>query len=245
MVSTLKRQLNDEEKKEILNRFGRRCFANGHAIAETDQIQYDHIHAHALGGDSDLNNIAPMCSQHNREKGQLPLDDFRIKLQLDAFFTPAAKLTLRDLLAFLLREKRIEAFGRTVVITVTNKMVNIESSSGAFTHSCYTCPTTGWDYFYATLPISVLDSDDDTDDKVGLQPRYLIKEKVFSLFRHFQRHPVLQPSIGRVTESRIRLFDGQHKIAALLLNNREEFECKVYLNPLQLATLERGKRRRY
>ena len=34
MVSTLKRQLNDEEKKEILNRFGRRCFANGHAIAE-------------------------------------------------------------------------------------------------------------------------------------------------------------------------------------------------------------------
>jgi hypothetical protein len=27
------------------------------------------------------------------------------------------------------------------------------------------------------------------------------------------------------------LFDGQHKIAALLMNNRRVFECKIYLNP--------------
>lgn len=74
----------------------------------------------------------------------------------------------------------------------------------------------------------MLDSD---DDGIGLQPRYLIFDKVFELYRHFQQHPVLQPSVGRIVNERIRLFDGQHKIAALLWNGRNDFECKIYLSP--------------
>jgi len=81
------------------------------------------------------------------------------------------------------------------------------------------------------LDVDVIDSDDDEDHAAGLQPRYLIPEKVFDLYRHFQRHPVLQPSIGRTVNSRIRLFDGQHKVAALLWNGRRQFECKIYLTP--------------
>src|SRR4051794_12800863 len=107
MVSTLKRQLTDEEKAVIIQRLGRQCYANGHTIPDTEQLQFDHIRAHSHGGDSELNNIAPMCGQHNREKGQLSLGDFRIKLQLDEFFASGDKLTLRDLLAFLMKQKRI------------------------------------------------------------------------------------------------------------------------------------------
>ncbi|HEX9603847.1 MAG TPA: hypothetical protein VF973_08860 [Myxococcales bacterium] len=81
------------------------------------------------------------------------------------------------------------------------------------------------------MPISALDSDDDHDDTIGLQPRYLIFDKVFELYRHFQRHPVLLPSIGRVRNNKIVLFDGQHKIAGLLWTGRRDFECKVYLTP--------------
>jgi len=231
MVATLKRQLSEEEKTVILNRYGRCCFSNGHAIPDDDQVQFDHIHAHGLGGDSELNNIAPMCAQHNKEKGQLPIGDFRIKLQLNSFFAAADKPTLRDLLKFLVKEKRIGAFGHSTAYQAEGSIVKIDAPSGSFTHTLYKCPTTGWNYFYATLDVSILDSDDETDDKVGLQPRYLIQEKVFSLYRHFQGHPVLQPSIGRFVKSHIRLFDGQHKIAALLLNNRREFECKIYIDP--------------
>ncbi len=231
MVSTLKRQLNDEEKAIILARFGRRCYANGHLIPDGDQLQYDHIRAHGLGGDSELNNIAPMCAQHNRDKGQLSLEDFRIKLQLDQFFSSGDKLTLGDLLMFLLGQKKIKKFGESVAVTKNGHEVTIESTSGAVAHTLYICPTTGWHYFCATLDVSLIDSDDEADDTMGLQPRYLIKDKVFSLFRHFQGHPVLQPSIGRYTASHIRLFDGQHKAAALLMNNRHEFECKIYLDP--------------
>jgi hypothetical protein len=184
-----------------------------------------------LGGESDLNNIAPMCSQHNREKSQLSLGDFRIKLVLDGFFSTHDKPTLRHLLSFLKDDKKIKGFGSGVVITTENEGVKIDSASGAMQQRLYKCPITGWNYFYATLNVSLVDSDDETDENVGLQPRYLIKDKVFSLFRHFQRHPVLQPSIGRVAGSHIRLFDGQHKVAALLMNERNEFECKIYLDP--------------
>src|SRR6266850_8538467 len=118
MVATLKRQLTDDEKAIVLDRFGRHCYANGHAIPDGEQVQFDHIRAHGLGGDSELNNIAPMCARHNREKSQLSLGDFRIKLQLDEFFASGDKLTLRHLLAFLKQHKRIQEFGRSVSITV-------------------------------------------------------------------------------------------------------------------------------
>jgi len=172
MVATLKRQLSDEEKTVILSRYGRCCFSNGHAIPDDDQVQFDHIHAHGLGGDSELNNIAPMCAQHNKEKGQLPIGDFRIKLQLNSFFAAADKPTLRDFLKFLVKEKRIAAFGHSTAYQAEGSTVEIDAPSGSFTHTLYKCPTTGWHYFYATLDVSILDSDDETDDKVGLQPRY-------------------------------------------------------------------------
>lgn len=92
-------------------------------------------------------------------------------------------------------------------------------------------PLTHWKYFYGKLPVSILGSDDDNGQTYGLQPRYLMADKVFDLFRHFQDYPVLQPSIGRIENGKVLLFDGQHKIAALLWAGRRDFECKIYIDP--------------
>lgn len=231
MSITLKRQLTDAEKQQILRQYGRICFATGHAVADGDSLHFDHIRAFAEGGLSELSNIAPMCETHNKQKGQLPLEDFRVKLRLDEFFATGDALTLRDLLAFLRDRGEVLSFGASVVARAEDGRVTLDSASGKLMCDLYTCPTTGWQYFYAMIPVTLVDSDDDEDAKVGLQPRYLIPEKVFNLYRHFQRHPVLQPSIGRIRRERLVLFDGQHKIAALLWNNRREFECKIYLAP--------------
>jgi hypothetical protein len=230
MAVLLKRQLNDAEKTIILERYGRKCFANGHAIPEGEPLQFDHIHAFSTGGESELNNIAPMCAQHNKEKGALPLEDFRVKLRLDDFFRNGEKLTLKHLLQYLQKAKDLVAFAQPVAVSEIDGTAKIESASKVITSVLHQCPTTGWKYFYATLPVDLIDSDDDENHAMGLQPRYLIQDKVFKLFRHFQQHPVLQPSIGRLVESKIRLFDGQHKVAALLLNGRRNFECKIYLS---------------
>lgn len=231
MAITLKRQLDEGEKKTILERHGRICFASGHPIPDNETVQFDHIHAYANDGPSVLDNIAPMCEMHNKQKGTLPLEDFRVSLRLKEFFGQGDGLTLRHLLAYLQKNKDIKSFGQSVAVHLNDGNVVLETSSEKFKYPVHACPATGWKYFYATMPVDVLNSDDEDEEKIGLQPRYLIYDKVFDLFRHFQRHPVLQPSIGRVNKNRVVIFDGQHKMAALLCTGRRQFECKVYLEP--------------
>ncbi len=233
MAITLKRQLTEDEKKEIIRVHGRKCFATGHGIQDGEPLHFDHIRAFALGGQSELDNIAPMCETHNLEKGMLPLGDFRVKLRLNDFFSQGESLTLKHLLEYLKRQNDITAFGQSAILTEDTNHIQVEKGSGEkYINTLYTCPITGSKYFYAILPVELLNSDDDDEDNgVGLQPRFLIFDKVFELYRHFQNHPVLQPSVGRVSRQRILMFDGQHKIAALLFNGRKEFECKIYLQP--------------
>ena len=231
MAITLKRQLTDDEKQQILDMHGRNCWATSHSIPASETVQFDHIRAFVEGGTSEMHNIAPMCEMHNKAKGRLPLEDFRVRLRLLDFFSGGDALTLRDLLLYLKNEGDIEEFGQHVIAEEQGDDINIETPTKRLEYDLYKSPATGWQYFYATLPVDLLDSDDATDHKMGLQPRYLIFDKVFNMYRHFQRHPVLQPSIGRLDDGRILVFDGQHKMAALLWNGQREFECKVYLSP--------------
>jgi hypothetical protein len=231
MAITLKRQIDDEDKKTIIQCHGRKCFATGHDIPESEPIHFDHIHAFALGGESELSNIAPMCEHHNKAKGTLTLGDFRIKLRLDGFFKQGDRLTLRNLFEYLKGEKDISSFGDAVSVAESGGHISLQSHSHSSSHALCTCERTGWKYFYATLPVSVLNSDDDEQHQFGLQPRFLIFDKVFDLYRHFQIYPVLQPSIGRIHGDHILLFDGQHKAAALLWGGRRSFECKIYIQP--------------
>jgi hypothetical protein len=231
MAITLKRQLDDSEKQKILAQHGRICFATGHPIADTDALHFDHIRAFAADGASELSNIAPMCEVHNKQKGTLPLEDFRVSLRLKDFFSQGDGLTLKHLLIHMRKNKDLKDFGEQVVVHQKSGEALIETGSEKFAGTVHACPTTGWQYFYATLPVEILDSDDEDEERIGLQPRYLIYDKVFGLYRHFQRHPVLQPSIGRVNKNHIVIFDGQHKMAALLWTGRRSFECKIYIEP--------------
>lgn len=228
----IKRQLTEEEKKEVLRIHGPICYATGHGIVEGDTIQFDHIKAFSEGGESEIINIAPMCETHNKQKGALTLYDFRKKIAIDEFFKEGDALTLKNELEFFKKKKDIERFGEPInIISTKDGIINLEILNEKKEFSLHECPTTGWKYFYALLPVGVLDSDDDADNEIGLQPRYLIKDKVFNMFRHFQNHPVLQPSLCRIYKNRVLVFDGQHKIASMLWGGRHDYECKVYIDP--------------
>jgi hypothetical protein len=231
MAIMLKRQLSEGEKQTILERHGRVCFATGHPITEGDSVHYDHIRAFSDDGPTSLDNIAPMCEMHNKQKGAMPLEDFRVSLRLKQFFGEGDGLTLRHLLGYLQKNKDLKSFGQAVSVHGTNGQITIETGADTLTFVVHRCPATRWRYFYATFPVELLNSDDEDEQRIGLQPRYLIYDKVFGLFRHFQQHPVLQPSIGRVNKNHIVIFDGQHKVAALLWTGRRVFECKIYIEP--------------
>lgn len=231
MAVILNRQITESEKMQIIERFGRKCYATGHDILETDEIHFDHIKAFVNDGASEIDNIAPMCQQHNLQKGRLPLEDFRIKIRLEDFFNNGQALTLKHELEYFESKNIITSFGETVYHKISDDSIELEFSNKKENFRLYTCPTTKWKYFYATLPVNVINSDDDEDGKIGLQPRYLIKEKVFDLYRHFQKNTVLNPSIARLYQNKILIFDGQHKIASLLWNERKNFELKIYIDP--------------
>lgn len=231
MAIILNRQITEDEKDQIIARFGRKCYATGHEILETEEIHFDHIKAFINDGASEIDNIAPMCQTHNLQKGRLPLEDFRIKLRLDDFFKQGQALTLKHELEYFKDKNIITNYGETVYHKTTDNHIELEFSNKKESYRLYTCPTTNWKYFYATLPVNVINSDDDEDGKIGLQPRYLIKDKVFDLYRHFQRNTVLNPSIARLYQNKILVFDGQHKIASLLWNERKNFELKIYIDP--------------
>ena len=231
MAILLKRQISDDEKKRVIEKFGRKCYATGHEIPENEELQFDHIKAYSDKGASEVDNIAPMCKKHNLQKGRLPLDDFRTKLRMNEFFNLGNALTLKNELEFFKNKEYINDFGQTVYFTKNETDIEVEIKNIKTSFKLYKCPTTEWEYFYATLPVEVINSDDDEEGEIGLQPRYLIQDKVFNLYRHFQIHPVLQPSIARIHNNKILVFDGQHKIAAMLWGNRINFELKIYLNP--------------
>lgn len=231
MAIILQRQISDDEKKQIIDRFGRKCYATGHDIPDNEDVHFDHIKAFSDDGASEIDNIAPMCQMHNLQKGRLPLEDFRIKIRLDDFFGHGQSLTLKHELQYFKDKGIIKDFGETVYYKIIDGYIELEYSNKKEKFRLYSCPITKWQYFYATLPVNVINSDDDEDGQIGLQPRYLIQDKVFDLYRHFQRNTVLNPSIGRLYQNKILIFDGQHKIASLLWGERKDFELKIYINP--------------
>ena len=64
-----------------------------------------------------------------------------------------------------------------------------------------------------------------------MQPRVIDYKRLISIRDHLKNHPQLAPSIGRLLGNRLKLFDGQHKLAAQVLNNHSEVDVKVYISP--------------
>jgi hypothetical protein len=229
MAITLQRQLSNDEKAIVLSRDGRLDWVTGREIPEGDVLHFDHIQPWSRHGETELNNIAPLSQETNLRKGRLSLAEFKTKLRIERFFDTGERLTLGHLLRHLASKGEL-SFGEPLKITEDGGVITLQTDRlKEYSFHVQKCPATGWRYFYATLPVNLLDSDDDADERIGLQPRFLIFDKVFSLYRHFLVHPVLQPSIGRVDGQRIRIFDGQHKIAGLIFAGRKEFETKIYL----------------
>lgn len=215
-----KRQLSDSEKEEVLAQHGRRCFVDGEPVAEDQTIEFHHIKPYSEDGPTTLANVAPVCSRHHRTIGTMSLQEYRDKLEVAAFFEDEPKY-LNDLISF----KRGH-YGEKFTYEIVDGVIRLYFQDGRQDYPLHRCATTGWQYFYATLPVEYLRNDKD------LQPRALRQASLWRLYRHFQTNTQLAPSICRIDESGdLLLFDGQHKAAAQIWSGRTTIESKVYLDP--------------
>ena len=160
MAIILERQISEDEKKYVIERFGRICYATGHNITPTEEIHFDHIRAFIMDGASEIDNIAPMCKTHNLQKGRLPLEDFRIKLRINEFFKMGQALTLKHELQHFKEKKLITGYGDSVYCNKNKTEIELEFNNQKDKFKLYRCPTTKWYYFYANLPVNIINSDD-------------------------------------------------------------------------------------
>jgi len=217
------RRLSKNEQATIISRYGMRCFIDDQLITSAGDLEFETLVPSAPPAATPLEHLVPICRFHRQRKGMLTPTEYRDLLQLEAFFATPSPRYLDDI---------IRAKGRTPgqplphTLTADATAITLAFADGAKTVSLYICPVTSWPYFYALLPIQHLQNDRD------LQPRPLRHLPLWGLYKHFQNHTQLTPSICRFDEKgALLLFDGQHKAAAQIWAGHAAVECKVYVQP--------------
>ena len=231
----MKRQLSESEKQivrkqQILADGSLRCFISGEVIADQDEIEYDHIQPVAKDGETDVPNIRAVLKKYNRRKSAQSLYDVRDNLKLERLFEQKKNnIKLQDIFNLKdIERKNIHAKKNGDTLKIDD---GIESKEFQLLHDRILDVA----YFYGKMPIKWLEN----DDQEGLQPRVIDYKRLIIIRDHLKDHPQLAPSIGRLVGNRLKLFDGQHKLAGQVLNNLVEFDVKVYISPEEV---ERAKK---
>ena len=223
----MRRQLTDSEKQTIRKQQlaadgSLRCFISGEVISDSDEVEYDHIHPVSKDGVTDIPNMRAVLKKFNRRKTDQSLYDVRDNLKLERLFElKKNNIKLQDILGLKdVQHKNIHVvLGQDAIIIddgIDTKNYSLLFDDKLETH-----------YFYGRIPIKWLEN----DDQEGLQPRVIDYKRLITIRDHLKDHPQLAPSISRLVGGRLKLFDGQHKLAGQILNNVAEIDVKVYISP--------------
>ena len=223
----MKRQLTEKEKIEVRNQQidtdgTLKCFISGEVIGEDNAIEYDHIQAFAKEGETSLVNIRIVKKVYNRRKSDQSLYDVRDNLKLERLFEDKNnKIKLQDI--FDLKKVEHKSFSANR----KDGMLKIDDGIDKINCPIFYDKLLDAEYFYARVQNKWIEN----DDEKGLQPRYIAYKRLVKLRDHLKTHPQLAPSIARLIDNKIKLFDGQHKFASQILNNQTEIDVKIYISP--------------
>jgi hypothetical protein len=222
-----KRQLSEMEKQtvrsqQIASDGSLRCFISGELIGDGDAIEYDHIHPYGKDGETSTANIRIVLKDLNRRKSDQSLYDVRDNIRLERLFE-AKKNNIR--LQDIYELKDVDKYNTHAVQNGTS--IKIDDSVSVREFPLYHDAILDVQYFYGRIPVAWLEN----DDQEGLQPRVIDYKRLIAIRDHLKSHPQLAPSIGRLLGSKLKLFDGQHKLAAQVLNNQSEVDIKIYVSP--------------
>jgi hypothetical protein len=223
-----KRQIPEEEKKQVIEMQKSpdgsiRCYISGDVLdLEKDEVEYDHIIPFSSDGPTEINNIRVFRKKFNKEKGKMSLLEYKDYFALKRLYeNKQNKVKLQDIFSF----KNVTV--KSINISKTNDELIITDGNQSLKFPLLKDSKLNINYFYGQLPISWIQN----DDQQGLQPRVIDFKRLYQIKKHLEDYPQLAPSIARLLKNEIRLFDGQHKLAAQSLNNSNFVDVKVYLTP--------------
>jgi hypothetical protein len=223
----MKRQLSESEKQIVKKQQQQtdgsiRCFISGEIITESDSVEYDHIQPFAKEGETDIPNIRIVLKKYNRRKSDQSLYDVRDNLKLERLFeSKKNNIKLQDIFEL----KEIEHVNSHS--SISGNSIKIDDGNIVKEFQLLHDQILSVDYFYGRIPINWLEN----DDQEGLQPRVIDYKRLINIRDHLKQHPQLAPSIARLIDNKLKLFDGQHKLASQVMNGTTEIDIKVYISP--------------
>ena len=202
------------------------CAADKKPINNKSDIEFHHIKPLAFNDKFDSSNFVTVCKKHHKEMGELSFSEYCSIKEMEKFFGGSSLKKLNDVLKLKLRDNIEVKHLRTEIKKKENKInIFFDNANDEAVFTLYTCPSTGFKYFYTVLPVEYIHNDED------LQPRPLEMSRLWDLYRHLLVNSQLTPSVCRLSGDKILLFDGQHKAAAQIWAGRKDIECKIYIEP--------------
>lgn len=237
MISKYLNSLNDLQKNHLQQKLHSKqdgkCYICGKPIElGIHQVDIDHIIPLNLGGKDSENNFAITHATCNREKQDTNLEIARtINL-----FKEIEKETIDKNKVLPDLSNILEKFGGSKY----NFKFKIEDDKIRYSFSeigdntiyeslIYLDRLSGLKSFFIEVPLEYL-----YHDEVGLNPRKL-SDNVIKLIKEFyHKRPQLHIGVGRLNtqkDSRLFIFDGQHKAAAQILLGSRKLLLRVFLDP--------------
>ncbi len=237
MGSLYLNRLKPEEKQNLIKTLWEaqkhKCFICGKEIdLEVHQVDIDHVIPLKLGGRDDPSNFALTHSSCNRSKQDADLRIARILYK----FSEIAERTLKekgtspnlnDILSEYdgaKYELRFKIEGKSIKFSFSEI-----GDNKVYEYPIFEDKLSGFKYFFGVFPIEYLHHDERINPRsIGRNISKLIKEF------HLKR-PQLHVSLGYILtnegQSKIMIFDGQHKAAAQVLLGVRELPIRVFVDP--------------
>ncbi|MCL2350423.1 MAG: hypothetical protein FWC67_02975, partial [Defluviitaleaceae bacterium] len=221
--------------KELLVIQNGKCFIADETIdlvLHKHDVDVDHVVPLSLGGKDDKSNFALTFNSANRSKQDADLNVARVIHHFYKLKKRAEGLGRSPNLDDILQDKggaqHALDFTRgdeSISYTFSRIGRNEIITSPVFTDKLSKC-----EYFFALLPIEYVYHDD------VINPRSIGKNVAGLIKEFYSGNPQLHVALGWINiegdgNSRVLIFDGQHKTAAQLLVGVREIAVRIFINP--------------
>jgi len=234
-LSRLSHEDREVLKKKLLESQRGKCFICEEIIDLNLQIvQIDHVVPTKMGGKDDPSNFALTHSNCNESKQDADLRVARILARFNKIRDECLKENRGPNLTDILNRhggSKYEIYFEFIEKEGVIKYSLPQSGDNRIHKELvYADELSDFKYFFTELPIEYLFHDDRINPRsIGQNISKLVKE-------FFLRRPQLHISLGWVDirnncESKVKIFDGQHKAAAQVLLGAKKLPVRIFLNP--------------
>lgn len=237
-MSFVLRQLSTDERKTLVKRLwdrqAGRCYISGKVIdlaLHSGEIDVDHIIPTRDNGSDSEENWALTFNHYNRSKQASDLRVARILARMESIREDVTDIRGANL-GHVLNDANGAKYSFPVEIAGSQLRYSLAAMGRTDPMSApiWTDSLSGMKFSFLQLPIEYFHHDDRLNPRgIGSNIRGLIEE--FFAKRPQLHVPLAWIDTSEAGDSKIKLFDGQHKAAAQILLGVRELPIRLFINP--------------